>query len=83
MSGATGLIFAMRSRYKTQGGTEALFDEAESKFSGNVANANIPGSLGTSTNSPAQNNPAVLNDSLSWNLYFWRRYVNDFCRGTR
>ena len=31
----------MRSRYKTQGGTEALFDEAESKFSGNAANANI------------------------------------------
>ena len=63
MSGPTGLIFAMRSRYKTQGGTEALFDEAESKFSGNAANANIPGSAGTSTNSPAQNNPAVLNDS--------------------
>ena len=41
MSGPTGLIFAMRSRYKTQGGTEALFDEAESKFSGNAANANI------------------------------------------
>ena len=60
----------MRSRYKTQGGTEALFDEAESKFSGNVANANIPGSSGTSTNSPAQNNPAVLNDSPK-NLYFW------------
>tara|TARA_B100000459_G_scaffold143887_1_gene105958 strand:+ start:32 stop:1138 length:1107 start_codon:yes stop_codon:yes gene_type:complete len=63
MSGPTGLIFAMRSRYKTQGGTEALFDEAESKFSGNAANADIPGSAGTSTNSPAQNNPAVLNDS--------------------
>ena len=61
MSGPTGLIFAMRSRYKTQGGTEALFDEAESKFSGNAANANIPGSAGTSTNS--QTNPAVLNDS--------------------
>ena len=63
MSGPTGLIFAMRSRYKAQDGTEALFDEAESKFSGNAANANIPGSSGTSTNSPAQNNPAVLNDS--------------------
>ena len=61
MSGPTGLIFAMRSRYKTQGGTEALFDEAESKFSGNAANANIPGSAGTSTNN--QTNPAVLNDS--------------------
>ena len=29
MNGPTGLIFAMRSRYKTQGGTEALFDEAD------------------------------------------------------
>ena len=33
MSGPTGLIFAMRSRYKAQDGTEALFDEAESQFS--------------------------------------------------
>ena len=27
MNGPTGLIFAMRSRYSTQGGTEALFDD--------------------------------------------------------
>jgi hypothetical protein len=32
MTGPTGLIFAMRSRYKTQGGTEALFDEANTAF---------------------------------------------------
>ena len=61
MTGPTGLIFAMRSRYKTQGGTEAMFDEAESAFSGAAANANIPGSAGTSSNS--ETNPAVLNDS--------------------
>jgi hypothetical protein len=61
MSGPTGLIFAMRSRYKTQAGTEALFDEAESAFSGNAADSNIPGSSGTSSNS--QTNPSVLNDS--------------------
>jgi len=29
MNGPTGLIFAMRSRFSTQGGTEALFDEAD------------------------------------------------------
>jgi hypothetical protein len=29
MNGPTGLIFAMRSRYSTQSGTEALFDEAD------------------------------------------------------
>lgn len=32
MTGPTGLIFAMRSRYKTQAGTEALFDEANTAF---------------------------------------------------
>ena len=30
----TGLIFALRSKYATQNGTEALFNEANSKFSG-------------------------------------------------
>ena len=34
MTGPTGLIFAMKSRYSTQGGTEALFDEANTAFSG-------------------------------------------------
>jgi hypothetical protein len=34
MTGPTGLIFAMRSRYSTQGGTEALFNEANTTFSG-------------------------------------------------
>ena len=33
MNGPTGLIFAMRSRYSTQSGTEALFDEPDSSFS--------------------------------------------------
>ena len=34
MSAPTGLIFAMRARYDEQGGTEALYQEAFSKFSG-------------------------------------------------
>ena len=34
MSGPTGLIFAMKSKYSTQGGTEALYDEADTDFSG-------------------------------------------------
>jgi len=34
MSGPTGLIFAMKSKYSTQGGTEALFNEADAGFSG-------------------------------------------------
>jgi len=39
MNGPTGLIFAMRSKYSTQGGTEALFDEADTSFSGSDSNA--------------------------------------------
>ena len=34
MSGPTGLIFAMKSRYSSQSGTEALFNEADAGFSG-------------------------------------------------
>jgi len=33
MTGPTGLIFAMRSRYTNQSGTEALFNEADTSFS--------------------------------------------------
>lgn len=33
MSGPTGIVFAMKSRYTSQGGTEALFNEANSSFS--------------------------------------------------
>lgn len=34
MNGPTGSIFAMRSRYTSQTGTEALFNEADTTFSG-------------------------------------------------
>ena len=34
MSGPTGLIFAMKSKYTSQGGTEALYNEADTVFSG-------------------------------------------------
>ena len=62
MSGPTGLIFAMRSRYATQGGTEALFDEADTDFSGR----NAAGSSVSNKTGPAHTgeNPAVLNDSI-------------------
>ena len=33
MNGPTGLIFAMRSKYTSQGGSEAFFDEADTTFS--------------------------------------------------
>ena len=60
MTGPTGLIFAMRSRFDSQTGDEAFYNEAESAFSGAAANSNIPGSAGTSSN--GETNPAVLND---------------------
>ena len=34
MTGPTGLIFAMKSNYTSQGGTEALYAEADTAFSG-------------------------------------------------
>jgi hypothetical protein len=49
MTQPTGLIFAMKSRYTNQAGAEALFNEADSDFSG--------------TGTHAGSNPAVLNDS--------------------
>ena len=45
MSGPTGLIFAMKSKYSTQGGTEALFNEAASGFSGTRTQAGRSSSL--------------------------------------
>jgi hypothetical protein len=51
MSGPTGLIFAMRSRFTTQGGTEALFNEANTTFSGTNSNGDF-GTLQTGA-SPA------------------------------
>ena len=50
MTGPTGLIFAMRSRYTNQSGTEAFYDEADNDFSG--GNTQMQGT-----------NPAVLNDA--------------------
>jgi len=38
MTGPTGLIFAMKSRYSTMAGTEALFNEADTDFSGTTPN---------------------------------------------
>ena len=61
MTGPTGLIFAMRSRFKTQTGDEAFYNEAESQYSAAGPTNNIPGSAGTS--SAGETNPAVLNDS--------------------
>ena len=61
MTGPTGLIFAMRSRYTNQTGNEALFDEADSDFSArNAAGSSVDG---FSTTAHSGTNPSVLNDN--------------------
>ena len=67
MNGPTGLIFAMRSRYTSQTGTEAFFNEVDTSFSGENAGQNLTGSFtdgvagfGTTSN-PAGTNPGLLN----------------------
>lgn len=49
MTGPTGLIFAMRARYATQGGSEAFYNEANTVFSGASSAANPYGFRGTTT----------------------------------
>ncbi len=63
MTGPTGLIFAMRSRYGTNrtAGTEAFYNEADSEFSAE----NAASDLGRTAQSGS--NPGLLNDSGTYN----------------
>ena len=70
MTGPTGLIFAMRSRFSTQDGTEALFNEPNTALSsqnnsGNLTNGFSGGSVGFGTTGGTgltdASNPAALN----------------------
>lgn len=47
MTGPTGLIFAMRSRYNNQQGTEAFYNEANTMFTGQGSATNPYGFQGT------------------------------------
>ena len=49
MTGPTGLIFAMRSKYSTQGGSEAFYGEADTDFSGAGTHANTLPQANTAT----------------------------------
>ncbi len=51
MTGPTGLIFALRSRYSTQGGDEALFNEANTTHAASAAGNTA--SIGSLDSSPA------------------------------
>ena len=66
MSGPTGLIFAMRSRYDGQSGTETFFDEVDTTFSGQNNSRNLSGGfsdglVGFGTTNQDGTNPNVLN----------------------
>ena len=66
MSGPTGLIFAMRSRYTNQSGTEALFNEPDTAFAGQNDGGTLTAgqtdqAAGFGTGSQSGTNPAVLN----------------------
>ena len=70
MSGPTGLIFAMRSKYNVQAGPEAFYKEADSAFSGMNADLdNTAGfgntSVGFGTTGQVGTNPSVLNPTSS------------------
>lgn len=65
MTGPTGLIFAMKSRYINQTGTEALFNEANTFFSG----ANAAGANGSSSGSSTNTNPVfAMTDATTYGV---------------
>ena len=67
MSGPTGLIFAMKSRYGTQAGAEALYNEADTDFAGTGTHQAEPtGLVGvTDSESPASGSIADEADTVS------------------
>ena len=65
MTGPTGLIFAMRARFASMDGAEALADEAFP----DVTNQNAAGTIGGGDIGSTETNPATLNDSPSAGTY--------------
>ena len=65
MTGPTGLIFAMRARFASMDGAEALADEAFP----DISNQNKAGTIGGGDIGSTETNPAVLNDSPSAGTY--------------
>jgi hypothetical protein len=64
MTGPTGLIFAMRAKFASQAGTEALFNEADTDFSArNAAGDSTLGGVDGLGGGQSGSNPALLNDS--------------------
>ena len=66
MSAPTGLIFAMRTRYSTQSGTEALYNEAASTFSG----ASGPSGISAGTGQAAIGNLASFGAGIGVDPFY-------------
>jgi len=71
MTGPTGLIFAMKSRYKTtkagvSSGDEALFNEAAVGFSGDSSTASQGGSSGLESVSDTDGNDGIVDSGSSY-----------------
>ena len=61
MTGPTGLIFAMRTKYAGQGGTEAFFNEANTGFAGaNGGGAQVALTTGTAPTETFTSNAAAI-----------------------
>ena len=73
MNGPTGLIFAMRSRFNSQSGTEALFNEADSAFSGQNEGFDVTSgftatgasNVGLGTTAQSGSNPGLLSGTAA------------------
>jgi hypothetical protein len=70
MTGPTGLIFAMRSRYTNQSGTETFYNEVDSAFSGQdsslgITSAFVNSAVGMGTTAQGGTNPGLLNPSTN------------------
>ena len=75
MNGPTGLIFAMRSRYKTQSGAETFYNEVDSAFSGqnnsvNLTAGYIDGTVGLGSTGQLGSNPSILDSTTANQLAY-------------
>jgi len=68
MTGPTGLIFAMRAKYGSQAGGEAMFNEADTDFAGDGTHANtLPGGAVTTGTGMGTTEAEALGDGNGTN----------------
>ena len=82
MTGPTGLIFAMKAKYGTQGGTEALFGEANSGFSGTGTQEVDPSGLAGVTDADADGTIGDETTTSTFGIGLATSVAEDLGRGT-